>query len=281
MKKALTIGLFVTALATPAFAQTDTILYHKPGGLNDRLLTIIEASLGDDFGQRITMENCAATKEYLSTASNPTLTLWSPELQFQTEDGSPNPCAASDDMFVGTFAAAPFMICHRADDSQASSLDHLKSGNIRLGAYFSKYNMVPLSAVMSSLNPNSTVAPYKSQKTYRPALQSGELDYIITTSMKDGEKCVATLGENPHDGLPTVNSMIDHPFNVFTYTYTIIGTNIADPDSIIPNVHASDAWANRQDQKYVPFLSGSSRADQLDWQTTFNEGVTKGVSEIN
>ena len=281
MKKTLTISLLATTLATPAFAEIDTILYYKPGGSFDRLLTVIEESLGDEFGQRIITENCAATKEYLSSASNPTITMWSPEFQIQTEDGSPNPCAAPDDIFVGALAAAPFMICHKDGDSQASTLNHLKNGNIRLGAYYTKYNMVPLSAVMSSLNPNSTVIPYKSSTTYRPALQSGELDYIITTSVKDGEKCIATFGENTHDGLPTVNSMIDHPFNVFTYTYTVVGTNLSDPDSIIPNVHASDAWANRKDQKYVPFLTGSSRAEQLDWQTTFNNGVVKGISETN
>lgn len=282
MIKKTTLALTFTVLtATTSLAQTDTLMYTKPGGLTDRLLTIVEDSLGSEHGKRVSVDSCAAAATYLNSTDTPTIAMWGPEFQFPKEDGSPNPCALSDDKFVGFYAAAPYLICYKDGNSQAENMSFLREADISVGAYYSAYNFVPLSSVMQALNPNAKVIPYKSSKNYRPALQAGEIDYTMPTSVKDGEKCIATLGEQSVDGLPTVKSMIDHPFNILTYSYTVVGANIDNIDSFVSDVHASDAWKNRKDQKYTPFLSDLSRAEQLDWQITINDNIAASMAKVN
>jgi len=263
-----------------ALAETDTILFSKPGGLDDRLLTIIEESLGTNFGNRITVENCAAAAQYLSNTDKPTVSLWGPAFQF-SENGSSNPCALPDEQFIGFFAAAPFHICYKEGNKQAANINYLRTGDVTIGAWSNKYALTPLTSLIATLNPNAKVIPYKSSKNYRPALQAGEIDYTVPTSVKDGEKCLATLGETSVDNLPTVSSMVDHPFSILTYSYTIVGANVDNPDTFVSSVHASEGWINRKDQTYTSFLSDLSRAEQLDWQTSINENIAEKMAEIN
>ena len=76
MKKTLltiiaTLFLAVSPSISFAADKIDVLQHTRAGGLGDRMVTYIADALGDQFGERIVVDNCAAAVQYLKKAKNP------------------------------------------------------------------------------------------------------------------------------------------------------------------------------------------------------------------
>ena len=102
------IAGFIMITTGYADVKVDVVQYSKPGGQADRMVTYVQDGLGDNFGQRIVVDSCAAAKKVLMNTDNPTVVAWMTELNSPQSDGSPNPCKLDDNMFIGYLAASPW-----------------------------------------------------------------------------------------------------------------------------------------------------------------------------
>lgn len=266
--------IFTSAIAgltmiSTAYAgdKIDVIQYTKAGAQADRMITYVQESLGDNFGQRIVVDNCAAAKKIMSSTTNPTVVAWMTELNNPQADGTPNTCALDDDKFVGYLAASPWSICHRTDNA-AATLDALRNDEIRVGVWRSSYYNAQFEAFLNAVNPNAKMIPYKKGSQYRAALAAGELDFSISTLGKDGETCpvvLSTTTEGSAQATITANELAPGaPYAVSGYNYTLWAANMDGVDiDLLETVYASDAWANRKDNRYFPFMEDATRAEQL------------------
>jgi|TARA_R110001592_G_scaffold55490_3_gene169496 tripartite-type tricarboxylate transporter receptor subunit TctC len=242
--------------------KVDVVQYSKPGGQADRMVTYVQDSLGDNFGQRIVVDSCAAAKKVLMNTDNPTVVAWMTELNSPQSDGSPNPCKLDDNMFIGYLAASPWSICHRTDNADAT-IDALTSEKIRVGVWRSAHYNKKFNDFLVAMNPDAKMIPYKKGSEYRAALAAGELDFTITTMGKDGEICPIVFSATTEDSVQAtmVASQIapDAPNTEMTYNYTLWGVNMDSVNmDLISEVHASEGWKNRRDNRFFPYLATSS-----------------------
>ena len=86
------IAGFIMITTGYADVKVDVVQYSKPGGQADRMVTYVQDSLGDNIGERIIVDSCAAAKRVLTNTTNPTVVAWMTEMNAPLADGSPNPC---------------------------------------------------------------------------------------------------------------------------------------------------------------------------------------------
>lgn len=262
-----TVAVMAIGFASSAIAgdKINTMQYTKSGGQADRMITYVEKALGDRFGERIVVDNCAAAKKILENSSTPVLTAWMSELQANQADGSAGACALDQSNFQGYLAAAPWSVCHRTDNTQAT-LDYLRTGNIRVGVWQSGFYGPQFEAFMNAINPNAKVIPYKKGSQYRAALAAGELDFSISTMAKDGETCPIVLAQEVTGDAVTTGEKFapNAPYNVNAYSYFLAGTAGLKGD-FVGMTHASQAWADRRDNRYHPFLERNWNEREHQW----------------
>ena len=242
MKKLVALTVAAMAMFTSVAMAGDKInvvKYSRAGGLTDRMNENIAAALGDNFGEFIQVKGCAAAKKVIESSSTPTVAAW--QTEYLVKDGK---CSVDENLFQGSLASAPYYICHMADNAQAADVNFFKNGDIKVALWDSAFWSVPQTDFIQSVNPKAKVITYKS-KPFKTALPSGEVDYKMSTIPKDGEACVAVLGETG-EGIPSGKSFgTDSNFAELGYMYSIVGTA-----EVQKTVHSSDAWANRKDTKY-------------------------------
>ena len=262
------IAGFIMITTGYADVKVDVVQYSKPGGQADRMVTYVQDSLGDNIGERIIVDSCAAAKRVLTNTTNPTVVAWMTEMNAPLADGSPNPCKLDDEMFIGYLAASPWSICHRTDNADAT-IDALTSGKIRVGVWRSTHYNKKFNDFLVAMNPDAKMIPYKKGSQYRAALAAGELDFTISTMGKDGEICPIVFSSTTEGSTQATiiagDIAPDAPNTEMTYNYTLWGTNMDDVDmDIISEVHSSESWKNRRDNRFFPYQSTSSRQAQFN-----------------
>jgi len=267
MKKTLLSILATVLLTTSAsisFAadKIDVLQYTRAGGLGDRMVTYIADALGDQFGEKIVVDNCAAAVQYLKKAKNPVITAMPFESMAKQNDGSKNACAINKKYFVEMYAASPWSVCHRSDNA-AATIQALRNGDVRVGVWQNGFYGPRFVKFMEAINPNAKVIPYKKAKMYRAALVAGEIDFSISTVAKDGESCPVILNDTiVGDAQMTAAELEPNaPYNVLGYSYFFAGANLKGTD-VPAIVFASDAWKNRRDNRYNVFMTDLSRNKQ-------------------
>tara|TARA_B100000780_G_C21124727_1_gene456011 strand:+ start:3016 stop:3837 length:822 start_codon:yes stop_codon:yes gene_type:complete len=273
MKKILLtiIGtLFLVTSASVSFAadKIDVLQHSRAGGLGDRMVTYIANALGDQFGEKIIVDNCAAAVQYLKKAKNPVITAMPFETMAKQNDGSKNACAIDKRMFIQMYAASPWSVCHRTDNAEAT-INALRNNKVRVGVWQNGFYGPRFIAFMKAINPNAKVIPYKKAKMYRAALVAGEIDFSISTVAKDGESCPVVLNDTlVGDAQITATELEPNaPYSVLGYSYFFAGKNIKRID-VPAIVFSSNAWNNRRDHRYDVFMTGDSKRKQ--WKAISN-----------
>lgn len=261
------VAVLITISTAIAGEKIDVIQYTKAGAQADRMITYVQESLGDRFGERIIVENCAAAKKVLLSTKNPTVVAWMTELNAPQSDGSASPCLLDDSMFIGYLAASPWSICHRTDNASAT-FDALKTGDIRVGVWRSAYYNKKFKEFLTAMNPNAKMIPYKKGSEYRAALAAGEIDFSISTLGKDGETCPVvfnTTVEGSSGAIALAKDLAPNaPSSVMSYNYTLWAVNMdVVNNNLLQTIYGSDAWANRKDNRYFPFMTDATREQQL------------------
>lgn len=271
MKKLLILLFSLCSFSAYAEESVDVLLFERVGGLTERLTNPILESIPNNV---VRLDGCALAAQYLVDTNNPTIALWTGESQFSLNNDSPNPCAIPNDLLVSTYATSSYKVCFKEGNPEAT-LDHFLTGDIKVGAYSGKYTFTPMSVVLSDLNPNAKIIPYKSSRDYRPALQAGEVDFTFTPSVKDGEDCLAIFAPSS-DTLTTIESLLpNHPFNIMGYDYYFATNNIDNPQELLQNIFSSDAWENRTEKDYNPFFVELSREEQLQRLIDYNNTLAE------
>jgi len=257
-KKLLVVAVAcATLLGANAFAadnKIDVVKYSRPGGLTDRMNANIAAALGDRFGEFIQVKGCGAAKKVIMNSNRTTVAAWDTQYFADQSDGTDGPCSVPEKNFLGTLANAPYYVCHMAENTTAS-IEHLKTGNVKVAVWDSAFYAVPQEQFINSINPAAKVIRYKT-KPFKTALPSGEVDYKMSTIPSSGEKCIVVLG-NTDEGLVTGKSLSpDSPFAEFGYSYTVIGNVPFNKAQFMNNILNSTAWAERKDQKYQSWNVG-------------------------
>jgi tripartite-type tricarboxylate transporter receptor subunit TctC len=270
MKKTLltlvtTLFLAVSPSISFAADKIDVLQHSRAGGLGDRMVTYIADALGDQFGERIVVDNCAAAVQYLKKAKNPVITAMPFESMADQNDGSKNPCAIDKKHFIEMYAASPWSVCHRSDNT-AATIDALRNQKVRVGVWQNGFYGPRFIKFMEAINPNAKVIPYKAAKMYRAALVAGEIDFSISTVAKDGESCPVILSDKVIDDAEITAMELEPkaPYSVLGYSYFFAGANLRNID-IAEIVFSSDTWKNRRDQRYDVFMTDLSRNKQ--WKT--------------
>ena len=254
MKKIL-ITILATLFTTISLADTiDVIKHSRPGGLNDRMNEVVANALGDQFGEYITVKNCVEAKKVLNTAKNKVVTVWPTE-----REAGDQPCNLNDKLILSTFSNSPYHITYFADNSEAASLEHLKTADkIVVGVWDSAFWAPPQTAFLQSLNQNIKVVRYKS-KPFRTALPSGEIDYKVV-SFPGNDPVIAVLGENTYNAITGKELIPDHPFADMGYSFLFAGNTNVDVNII----YNSNAWSSKKDVTHKSWMSELSRTQQLD-----------------
>ena len=83
MTKKLILTLLIMMFSFSAYAEKINVMkYSRPGGLNDRMATVIADALGDRLGNIITVKNCVEAKKVFENSPDPVVTVWSTEYQY-------------------------------------------------------------------------------------------------------------------------------------------------------------------------------------------------------
>jgi tripartite-type tricarboxylate transporter receptor subunit TctC len=256
--------LFLVMSASVSFAadKIDVLQHSRAGGLGDRMVTYIADALGDKFGEKIVVDNCAAAIAYLKKAKNPVVTALPFESMAKQNDGSKNACAIPKKYFINMYAASPWSVCHRTDNASAT-IDALRNGEVRVGVWQNGFYGPRFIAFMKAINPNAKVIPYKKAKMYRAALVAGEIDFSISTVAKDGESCPVVLNDKIVGDAEMIAQDLEPkaPHSVLGYSYFFAGKNVKGID-IPAIVFASESWKNRRDHRYGQFMIDESRNKQ-------------------
>jgi len=267
MKKTLltiltTLFLVMSPSISFAADKIDVLQHTRAGGLGDRMVTYIADALGDQFGERIVVDNCAAAIQYMKKAKNPVITAMPFESMADQNDGSKNACAIDKKHFIEMYASSPWSVCHRSDNT-AATIDALRTSKVRIGVWQNGFYGPRFIKFMEAINPNAKVIPYKKAKMYRAALVAGEIDFSISTVAKDGESCPVILNDKVIGDAEMTAAELEPkaPYNVLGYSYFFAGANIKGTD-IPAIVFSSDAWKNRRDQRYDVFMTDLSRNKQ-------------------
>jgi hypothetical protein len=266
MKNTLFIASIISVFAFNAFAEDkiDTILHARPGGLIGRSTDLVESALGSRHGERIVVKNCAAAVAYLNTTDVPTIAVGYSDMMV---DSDTNPCAVDSDNFYGYLAAAPMSLCTRTENAD-KAIDLINSG-IQINIAYANYPWISLmiNNLIEESGINALAVPYKSSKTYRAALAIGEVDFMISSFQGDGESCPIVL-DNVLSGDATVLGKDLFPNSPtasdFLYSTYLFGANIDHNKELVDMIHSSDAFKNRTDQKYTPYMTDSSLTDQFN-----------------
>ena len=255
MKKLLIVLSAILLMTTNVFAGTiDVIKHSRPGGLNDRMNEVIANALGEQFGEFITVENCAQAEKVLKATKNDTVTAWPTEREYGDQ-----PCNLDDSFFISTFSNSPYHITYFAGNDEAADLNFLKTGKaIIIGVWDSAFWSAPQTAFLQALNPNIKVVRYKS-KPFRTALPSGEIDYKVV-SFPGNDPVIAVLGENNYNAITGNELLPGHPFADMGYSFLLAGNVKFD----VAKIYESDAWANKKDTTHKPWMQDLSRTQQLE-----------------
>ncbi len=255
MKKLLIVLSAILFVATNTFAGTiDVIKHSRPGGLNDRMNEVIANALGKQFGEFITVENCAQAKKALANTAEQTLTIWPTEREYGDQ-----PCNLDDSFFISTFSNSPYHITYFAGNDEAADLNFLKTGKaIIIGVWDSAFWSAPQTAFLQALNPNIKVVRYKS-KPFRTALPSGEIDYKVV-SFPGEDPVIAVLGANDYNAITGNELLPGHPFADMGYSFLLVG----NLDYNVSLIFKSDAWNKRKDVTHKPWMQDLSRTQQLE-----------------
>lgn len=248
-----------------ASSKVDVLQYSRAGGLDDRMVTYIADAMGDQFGEKIIVDNCAAAVQYLKKTKKPTITAMPFESMAKQADGSKNACAIDKKYFIQMYAASPWSVCHRTDN-EAATIQALRNSDVRVGVWQNGFYGPRFVKFMEAINPNAKVIPYKKAKMYRAALVAGEIDFSISTVAKDGESCPIILNDRIVGDAEITASDLEPkaPYSVLGYSYFFAGANLKGFD-VPAKVFSSDAWKNRRDQRYNVFMTDLSRNKQ--WKT--------------
>jgi len=228
-----------------AVEKINVIKHSRPGGLIDRLNEIIALSLGERFGEFIEVPNCVAAKKIIENSDTPILTAWPTERQAVGQ-----PCQVDDNFFISTYSNSPYHITYFKDNKKASNIDHLLTGEIKIGVWDSAFWYKPQKEFIEAMNPNAKVIRYKS-KPFRTALASGEIDYKMVSFPGD-DPVIAVL-----DGK---HFLKDHKFANMGYSLLLFGNFEFNVDLI----YDSDAWQDRRDITHKPWMKGKSKENKLD-----------------
>ncbi len=256
MTKKLILTLLIMMFSFSAYAEKINVMkYSRPGGLNDRMATVIADALGDRLGDIITVKNCVEAKKVFENSPDPVVTVWSTEYQYGGKK-----CTLDDKYVLGTFVKSPYHLVYFGDNAEASDINHLLKGeNIKVGVWDSAFWSAAQAKFFEDLNPNIKTIRYKS-KPFRTALASGEIDYKLV-SFPGENPVIAVLGENQYGAKTGEDLLPGHVFADMGYSYLVAGNT--DFDYTI--VFQSDAWKNRtRDITYTPWMLGSSKKEQLD-----------------
>ena len=256
MKK-LIITIFATLFCLNAMAleKINVIKHSRPGGLIDRLNVILAESLGERFGVFIEVANCVAAKKVIENAKQPIITAWPTERQ---ADGQP--CAVDDKYFISTYSNSPYHITYFAGNQEAADINHLLTGDIKIGVWDSAFWYAPQKEFIEALNPKAKVIRYKS-KPFRTALASGEIDY----------KMVSFPGEDPVIAIMNGEELLpEHRFSDMGYSLLLVG----NVQFNMRKIYQSDAWKNRTDKTHQPWLPGQFKGYQLKMVNRLLEAIT-------
>ena len=255
MKKII-LTLLITMFTFSAYAEKINVMkYSRPGGLSDRMATLIADALGDRLGEIITVKNCVEAMKVFENSPDPVVTAWSTEYQYGGKK-----CTLENKFVLGTFVKSPYHLVYLNGNNEASDINHLLKGkDVKIAVWDSAFWSAAQAKFFRDLNPNIKVIKYKS-KPFRTALPSGEVDYKLV-SFPGENPVIAVLGENQY-GAKTGEDLL--PGNVFAdmgYSYLVVGNTDFD----YTTVFESDAWKNRtRDITYTPWMLGSSKKEQLD-----------------
>jgi len=245
MKKLFLI-LLVTLFSFNAIAleKINVIKHSRPAGLIDRLNVILAEALGERFGVFIEVANCVAAKKVMENSKQPVITAWPTERQFGGQ-----PCTVDNKYFISTYSNSPYHITYFSSNEQAADINHLRTGDIKIGVWDSAFWYAPQKEFILSLNPNAKVIRYKS-KPFRTALASGEIDY----------KMVSFPGEDSVIAIMDGESLLpEHKFSNMGYSLLLFGNINVNIESI----YESDAWANRRDVTHQPWMRGQFKLYKL------------------
>ena len=260
--KRLIAALAISFWAMPAYAEKiDTVAYARAGGTVDRFLQITESALGDMHGKRIVFDNCAAATEYIKTTERPTLSIGYPDTQIKKEN---NPCLLDRENFYGHIAASPAFICVREEKAEGA-IEKLLNDTSYVGYSNFLYAKIKVEALEDAV-PNLKMIPYKNSGAGRAALVAGEIDFLITGTSKDGEKCPVILDtEINFDAEITAIELFPAAESAATFKYILFmfGSNLPNNKDIVNMIQESDAWENRVDVKYTEYLNDMSLDQQF------------------
>lgn len=259
------IATVLSGLAFVSSAQAeekiDIILNGKPGGLVSRMVDIAESSLGDQFGERLTMKGCAPAVEYIKNTNKPTIAIGWPDMQV----GEDNPCSIPKEMFYGYLGASSFSLCVK-DENKEGAIDRLKNDDVIIG--YSNWSWIRHQSeiMVPEINSKAKAVPYKNSASLRTALAAGEVDFSITTTSGDGEWCPVILAPDLADGAIATGKDLFPNSKIagnFAYSVYLLGANIPQNKDLANLILASDAWKNRKDIKYKDYLVESDLDDQF------------------
>jgi hypothetical protein len=253
MKKTL-LTILIVFLSFSAYAdgKINVLKHSRPGGLIDRMNEVLALSLGDDFGKFISFGNCAQAKKALANTAEQTLTIWPTEREYGDQ-----PCNLDDSFFISTFSNSPYHITYFKDNTKASDINHLLTGEITVGVWDSAFWSAPQTAFLQALNPNIKVVRYKS-KPFRTALPSGEIDYKVV-SFPGEDPVIAVLGANDYKAITGNELLPGHPFADMGYSFLLVG----NLDYDVSLIFKSDAWNKRKDVTHKPWMRGLSKDQQI------------------
>jgi len=245
----------ITLFGFSAYAEKINVLkYSRPGGLSDRMTTIIAEALGDRLGEVITVKNCVEAKKVFENSPDPVVSVWSTEYQYGGKK-----CTLADDLIQGTYVKSPYHLVYFTGNEEAADMDFLLKGkDVKVGVWDSAFWSAAQGKFFSDLNPNIKTIRYKS-KPFRTALASGEIDYKLV-SFPGENQVIAVLGENQYDAPTGAELLPGHVFSDLGYSYLMAGNIDFDYSFIFD----SSAWTERsRDVTYQPWMPGASRSEQI------------------
>jgi hypothetical protein len=251
----LSIFISTSALATE---KIDTILDSRPGGLASRMIEIVENSLGEKHGKRIIVDNCAAMTKYIKNSKTPILAIGYPDMQI-----GKNPCYQEEENFYGFLGSSPMYLCVRTENEKYA-INNLFMKDIFIGYADFPWLKQKSQKLIKSIGSNAKGIPYSNSAAAKAALVNGEINYMISSLLQDGEICPIILDENLQneaiirgiDLFPESNGVI------FSYSVFLLGSNLPRNKDILENILNSVFWENRVDFRYKEMLIDLNLSEQ-------------------
>lgn len=163
--------------------------------------------------------NCATVGKYLKETDEPTISLTE---AFILQDNN-HPCnVINEDLFISLAGLAHWNFCRLPSNEDV--IEEFR-GDVKVGYFHGDDKKIPLEAILDGMGSEGTTVPYKTAPAYRAALESGEIDYIMTT-MTDQYECVLTTNPNEEKIEHKVPDYYDGFFSTAAYAVALVGANV-------------------------------------------------------